>query len=114
MHVYICTVQTLNLCEVVFCAPSSQAAYMLESESCLHTILEMIDVKKRAQSPPLPLLQAALSLLQSLWQGRHDAALIALRSTNYFWTNLTAPLFSVPELPVKEGEEVCGLGERLE
>ena len=89
---------------------------MLESESCLHTILEMIDVKKRGQCPPLPLLQAALSLLQSLWQGRHDAALIALRSTHHFWENLTAPLFSVPELPVKEGEEVCRLhvGERVE
>ena len=78
---------------------------MLESESCLHTILEMIDPKKQGHSPPLSLLRAALSLLRGLWQGRHDAALIALRSSPHFWENLTKPLFSAVELSVKDGGE---------
>ena len=78
---------------------------MLEPESCLHTILEMIDPKKQGHPPPLSLLQAAVSLLQALWQGRHDAALIALRSSPHFWENLTKPLLSAVELPVKDGGE---------
>ena len=78
---------------------------MLESESCLHTILDMIDPKWQGHSPPVSLLQAAMSLLRGLWQGRHDAALIALRSTPHFWENLTRPLLFPVQLPVKDGEE---------
>ena len=78
---------------------------MLESESCLHTILEMIDPKKQGHPPPLSLLRAAMSLLRGLWQGRHDAALIALRSNPHFWENLTKPLLSAVELSVKDGGE---------
>ena len=36
----------------------------------------------------------ALKLLRSLWMGRHDAALIALRAEKNFWTNITEPLFN--------------------
>ena len=68
----------------------------------------MIDPKKQGHPPPLSLLRAAMSLLRGLWQGRHDAALIALRSSTQFWENLTKPLFSAVELPIKDGgEEVC-------
>ncbi len=41
---------------------------------------------------PTVLHEAALCLLVSLWEGRHDAALIALRSSPSFWSHLTAPL----------------------
>ena len=90
-----------------------QVAYTLDSESCLHTILGMIDSKKQGHTPPLSLLQAAMSLLQCLWQGRHDAALIALRSSNNFWENLTKPLFSVVQLPAKDGEKVSGCKKKF-
>ena len=66
----------------------------------------MIDPKKQGHTPPPSLLQAAMSLLQGLWQGRHDAALIALRSSNQFWENLTKPLLSVVELPTKDEQKV--------
>ena len=49
------------------------------------------------------LLHAAMSLLRSLWQGRHDAALVALRSQPDFWKHLTNPLFN--ELQLSEVEE---------
>ena len=45
---------------------------------------------------PTVLHEAALCLLVSLWEGRHDAALIALRSTKDFWSHLTAPLSTPP------------------
>lgn len=70
-------------------APGTKAAYVLGQESCLHTVNEFINCKKR--TPP-PLLRASLFLLRSLWAGRHDAALIALRAHSDFWKNLTHPL----------------------
>ena len=44
-----------------------------------------------------------MSLLRLLWQGRHDAALVALRSQPDFWKSLTNPLFN--ELQLSEVEE---------
>lgn len=70
----------------------------------------MIDPKKQGHTPPLSLLRAAMSLLQGLWQGRHDAALIALRTSKNFWENLTKPLFSVVQMPVEVGAK-DGRGE---
>ena len=57
-----------------------------------------------SQPPTSPyLLHAAMSLLRLLWQGRHDAALVALRSQPDFWKHLTSPLFN--ELQLSEVEE---------
>ena len=57
-----------------------------------------------SQPPTSPyLLNAAMSLLRLLWQGRHDAALVALRSQPDFWKHLTSPLFN--ELQLSEVEE---------
>lgn len=66
----------------------------------------MIDPKKQGHSHSLSLLQAAMSLLRGLWQGRHDAALIALRSSVHFWENLTKPLLSPIKLPLSDEEKV--------
>lgn len=41
--------------------------------------------------------------MRSLWQGRHDAALVALHSQPDFWKHLTNPLFN--ELQLEEVEE---------
>lgn len=57
------------------------------------------------QTPP-PLLQASLLLLRSLWVGRHDAALIALRAQKNFWKNLTHPLL----MPT---QEVCPIDVQM-
>ncbi len=38
------------------------------------------------------LYECAVGLLVSLWECRHDAALVALRGSAKFWPTLTSPL----------------------
>ena len=47
----------------------------------------------------------ALKLLRSLWLGRHDAALIALRAEKDFWKDITKPLLASKD-PVRGYQEV--------
>lgn len=84
---------------------SSHPTYALEPESCLHAVLELMDPEnKQAAHTPPSLLQAAMALLRGLWVGRHDAALIALRSQKDFWKHLTKPLFKEVSLEDSNGD----------
>ena len=75
---------------------------MLDSDSCLHAVLDLMKPDRQGFHTPPSLLQAAMALLRGLWVGRHDAALIALRSQKDFWKNLTKPLFEEFSLEVED------------
>ncbi|XP_064385444.1 nucleoporin NUP188-like isoform X2 [Halichondria panicea] len=105
----VCVLELVRVCvqcqpgmaELFLCVrPSSTEAggYTFNQSSCLKAVLEIIaSATKQSKGPcPTVLHEAALCLLVSLWEGRHDAALIALRSTKDFWSHLTAPLSTPP------------------
>lgn len=65
-----------------------------------------ISLQHSPQSPPTPLLAAALSLLQTLWRVRHNTALSALRCSHAsFWMHLCDPLLRPPDLQSLERDE---------
>ncbi|KAL8562821.1 hypothetical protein ACOMHN_004513 [Nucella lapillus] len=65
----------------------------LGRSSCLQTLLTLMDVQKQTtyHCPP-DLLRAGLDLVHSLWRGRRETAMEALRSKQLFWASVTAPL----------------------
>ncbi|XP_076436935.1 nucleoporin NUP188-like [Babylonia areolata] len=65
----------------------------LGRSSCLQTLLTLMDVQKQTtyHCPP-DLLRAGLDLVHSLWKGRRETAMEALRSKQSFWASVTAPL----------------------
>ncbi|XP_044309035.1 nucleoporin NUP188 isoform X1 [Varanus komodoensis] len=88
--------------------------FSLGEWSCLHVILELIDVKQpeRYWCPPL-LQRAAVAFLHALWQDRRDSAMLVLRTKPKFWGNLTNPLFGTLPAPCETSElsvlDTCAL-----
>ena len=65
--------------------------YSLGDSSCLRAVMKIVS---SPSSPPL--LPPSLHLLRSLWHGRRDAVLHALRGIPSFWKNVTTPLSDPP------------------
>ncbi|KAL5487078.1 hypothetical protein EMCRGX_G019637 [Ephydatia muelleri] len=71
-----------------------EADYVLDQESCLHSILRLFDPDKQVPHSTPRLQYTAVTLLAALWKVRHDAALCAVRAQKSFWRSLTKKLFS--------------------
>jgi len=69
--------------------------FVIGQNSCLHSVLDVIDPEKQAgHYIPPQLVSAAYLLLHSLWHDRRDAALTVVRKSPKFWENLTHPLLT--------------------
>ncbi|KAJ7394471.1 hypothetical protein OS493_000282 [Desmophyllum pertusum] len=69
--------------------------FIIGQNSCLHTVLDIIDPEKQSGHCIHPqLVSAAFLLLHSLWHDRRDAAITAIRKSPKFWENLTRPLLT--------------------
>ncbi|XP_019851271.1 PREDICTED: nucleoporin NUP188 homolog [Amphimedon queenslandica] len=82
---------------------TSQKKEMIRPDSCLYPVLNMIDPKHQVPPVVSSLLSAGMHLLRVLWEGRHVAALEAVRSSDKFWEHLMKVLYdNLPHQSVEQ------------